>query len=188
MESNDAAQAAKAGTPAEVLERWQLAADAVAATIGAPGIAAPDDIARLSGLEFFEAIFAGRLPSVPIGETLAIMPIEVSFGRTVFQGRPALAHYNPRGTVHGGWIATLLDSCMGCAVHSTLEAGKGYTTAELKVNYVRPVTTRVALVRAIGTTIHTGSRLATAEGRLVGPDGKLYAHASTTCLIFASPL
>ena len=93
-------------------------------------------------------------------------------------------HYNPIGTVHGGWIATLLDSCVGCAVHSTLPAGKAYTTAELKVNYVRAVTARVPLLRAIGTVIHVGGRMATADGRLVGPDGKLYAHASTTCFIF----
>ena len=89
--------------------------------------------------------------------------------------------------MHGGWIATLLDSCVGFAVHSTLSVGKAYTTAELKVNFVRAVTTRVPLVRAIGTVIHVGGRMATAEGRLVGPDGKLYAHASTTCFIFDAP-
>ena len=102
----------------------------------------------------------------------------------MFQGRPRPEHYNPIGSVHGGWIATLLDSCVGCSVHSTLAAGKAYTTAELKVNFVRPVTTRVPLLRAEGRVIHVGSRMATAEGRLSGPDGKLYAHASTTCFIF----
>jgi uncharacterized protein (TIGR00369 family) len=105
----------------------------------------------------------------------------------VFQGRPQLRHYNPLGTVHGGWIATLLDSCVGCAVHVSLPAGKGYTTAELKVNYVRAVTEKVGLVRAIGSVIHLGNRMATADGRLVGPDGTLYAHASTTCFIFDAP-
>ena len=89
--------------------------------------------------------------------------------------------------MHGGWIATLLDSCVGCSVHVSLPAGKAYTTAELKVNYVRPVTEKIGLVRAIGTVIHLGNRMATAEGRLVGPDGKLYAHASTTCFIFDAP-
>jgi uncharacterized protein (TIGR00369 family) len=102
----------------------------------------------------------------------------------VFQGTPLLRHYNPLGTVHGGWIATLLDSCVGCAVHTTLAAGRAYTTAELKINYVRAVTHRVPVLRAIGSVIHVGGRMATAEGRLLGPDGKLYAHASTTCFIF----
>ena len=141
----------------------------------------------MSGLQFFDAMFAGELPGPAIGATLAFLPVEITNGRSVFQGRPMLAHYNPLGTVHGGWIATLLDSCVGCAVHSTLPAGRAYTTAELKVNFVRPVTTRVALVRAVGTIIHAGNRMATAEGRLVGPDGKLYAHASTTCFIFDTP-
>jgi len=110
--------------------------------------------------------------------------IEATRERAVFQGRPQLRHYNPLGSVHGGWIATLLDSCVGCAVHVSLPAGKAYTTAELKVNYVRAVTDRVGLVRAVGTVIHLGNRMATAEGRLVGPDGKLYAHATTTCFVF----
>jgi uncharacterized protein (TIGR00369 family) len=127
------------------------------------------------------------MPGPAIGVTLSFLPVEISFGRAVFQGRPKLEHYNPIGTVHGGWIATLLDSCVGCAVHSTLPAGKAYTTAELKVNFVRAVTTKLPLVRAIGTVIHVGGRMATAEGRLVGPDGKLYAHASTTCFIFDAP-
>jgi uncharacterized protein (TIGR00369 family) len=89
--------------------------------------------------------------------------------------------------VHGGWCATLLDSAVGCAVHSTLPAGKGYTTLELKVNMVRPLTDAVPLVRAEGKIIHTGRQVAMAEGRIVGPDGKLYAHATTTCLIFDHP-
>jgi uncharacterized protein (TIGR00369 family) len=102
----------------------------------------------------------------------------------VFQGRPNRRHYNPMGTVHGGWFATLLDSAVGCAIHTTLPAGKGYTTLELKVNMVRPLNDSVPLVRAEGKVIHAGRQVATAEGRIVGPDGKLYAHATTTCLIF----
>ena len=108
-------------------------------------------------------------------------------GHAVFQGRPQPRHYNPLGTVHGGWFATLLDSAVGCAVHSSLPAGKGYTTLELKVNIVRALTDQVPLVRAEGTVVHGGRQVATAEGRLVGPDGKLYAHATTTCLIFDQP-
>ncbi|HWH81566.1 MAG TPA: PaaI family thioesterase [Burkholderiaceae bacterium] len=148
------------------------------------GVARPEQVAGLTGLQVFEKMFAGELPAPPIAETLDFTLVEFSHGRAVFQGQPLLRHYNPLGTVHGGWIATLLDSCVGCAVHTTMPAGKAYTTAELKVNFVRAVTTRVPLVRAIGHVIHVGNRMATAEGRLVGPDGKLYAHASTTCFIF----
>jgi uncharacterized protein (TIGR00369 family) len=105
-------------------------------------------------------------------------------GLAVFQGRPQRKHYNPLGSVHGGWFAALLDSAVGCAVHSTLPAGKGYTTLELKLNFVRPLTDAVPLVRAEGKVLHVGRQVATAEGRLEGPDGKLFAHATTTCLIF----
>jgi uncharacterized protein (TIGR00369 family) len=168
----------------EVLARWRADEQAVRARFAGPGVAAPAQVAGLSGMQFFEAMFAGTLPAPAIGKTLDFLPVLIEPGRAVFQGRPALEHYNPIGSVHGGWIATLLDSCVGCAVHSTLAAGRAYTTAELKVNFVRPVTTRAALLRAEGKVVHVGSRMATAEGRLTGPDGKLYAHASTTCFIF----
>ncbi len=170
--------------PAQVIDQWERDAAARLARMAPIGVPRPDQLAGLSGMQVFAKLLDGELPRIPIGATLDFLPIEITPGRAVFQGRPALAHYNPIGTVHGGWIASLLDSCVGCAVHSTLPAGKAYTTAELKVNYVRAVTTKVMLVRAIGTIIHVGNRMATAEGRLVGPDGKLYAHASTTCFIF----
>ncbi len=172
---------------AQVLAQWEGQESERRRTMRSSGVARPEQLAGLTGMQVFEAIFKGELPYPPIGETLDFLPVEIEPGRAVFQGRPMLRHYNPLGTVHGGWIATLLDSCVGCAVHSTLPAGKGYTTAELKVNYVRPVTTLVPLLRAIGSVIHVGSRMATADGRLVGPDGKLYAHASTTCFIFDTP-
>ena len=105
----------------------------------------------------------------------------------MFQGRPSAHHYNPLGTVHGGWFATLLDSALGCAVHTLMPAGRGYTTAELSVNYVRGLSPKVGRVRAEGTVLHCGKQLATAEARLTGCDGKLYAHASTTCFIFDIP-
>ena len=130
---------------------------------------------------------AGPPPRPPIGDTLDFMPIKIERGLAVFQGRPQTKHYNPMGSVHGGWFATLLDSAVGCAVHSTLPAGKGYTTLELKLNIVRALTDAVPLVRAEGRVIHVGRQLATAEGRLVGADGKLYAHATTTCLVFDRP-
>jgi len=170
--------------PVAVQSTWESEAAARRSKLLAPGLARPDQVAGLTGLQFFQAIFDGQVPPPPIGDTLDFLPIEMSHGRAVFQGTPLLRHYNPLGSVHGGWIATLLDSCVGCAVHTTLAAGKAYTTAELKINYVRAVTQRVPVLRAIGSVIHVGSRMATAEGRLVGPDGKLYAHASTTCFIF----
>jgi len=172
---------------AQVLAQWQADEAERRKHFAAPGVSRPDQVVGKTGLQFFEGIFSGELPPAPISTTLDFIAIEMTHGRAVFQGKPGLNHYNPLGTVHGGWIATLLDSCVGCAVHTTLPAGKAYTTAELKVNYVRAVTTRVPLLRAIGTVIHVGSRMATAEGRLVGPDGKLYAHASTTCFIFDTP-
>lgn len=98
-----------------------------------------------------------------------------------------MAHYNPLGTVHGGWFATPLDSCVACAVHSSLPAGKTYTTVELKINIVRALTDQVPLVRVEGKVIHLGRSMGTAEGRLYGHDGKLYAHASTTCFIMDAP-
>jgi uncharacterized protein (TIGR00369 family) len=175
---------AGASVAEEVLARWRADEAAVRSRMGAPGVAAREVVAGLSGMQFFELMFAGGAPGPQIGRTLDFLPVEIEFGRAVFQGHPKDEHYNPIGSVHGGWVATLLDSCVGCAVHSTLPAGKAYTTAELKVNFVRAVTTRTPLVRAEGKVIHVGSRMATADGRLVGPDGKLYAHASTTCFIF----
>src|SRR3712207_5355656 len=108
---------------------------------------------------------------------------ELGQGSAVFTVEPAEYHYNPIGVVHGGLAATLLDSAMGCAVHSTLPAGAGYTTLEIKGNYVRPMTAGMGLVRCEAKVIHTGGRTATAEGRIVDDDGKLYAHGTTTCII-----
>ena len=122
-----------------------------------------------------------------IAQTLDFMLVEVGEGRAVFQGRPGQGHLNPMGTVHGGWFATLLDSALGCAVHTLMPAGRAYTTAELSVNIVKALTPQVQRVRAEGKVIHCGRQLATAEARLVGPDGTLYAHATTTCLVFELP-
>jgi uncharacterized protein (TIGR00369 family) len=166
------------------LSRWRAEEAAVRARRGEPGVARPEQVAGMSGMQVFEAMFDGRLPSPPIGTTLDFLAVHVEPGVAVFQGRPGFQHYNPLGTVHGGWFATLLDSAVGCAVHASLPAGKAYTTLELKINIVRALTDRVPLVRAEGRVVHGGKQVATAEGRLVGPDGKLYAHASTTCLVF----
>ncbi len=171
----------------EVIERWKADEAAVRARLREADAAPRDQISGRSGMEVFEAIFAGELPPAPIGDTLDFVPIRMAPGEAVFQGRPQRRHYNPLGTVHGGWFATLLDSAVGCAIHATLPAGKGYTTLELKVNMVRPLNDGIPLVRAEGKVIHAGRQVATAEGRIVGPDGKLYAHATTTCLIFDHP-
>lgn len=168
----------------EVVAQWEADEARVRARLSAPDAEPKGQVFGRSGMEIFEAIFAGELPPAPIADTLDFVPIHMEPGAAVFQGRPHRRHYNPLGTVHGGWFATLLDSAVGCAVHSTLPAGKGYTTLELKVNMVRPLNSQVPLVRAEGRVIHAGRQVATAEGRIVGPDGKLYAHATTTCLIF----
>jgi uncharacterized protein (TIGR00369 family) len=148
------------------------------------GVARPDQIIGKTGLELMQAMLRGELPFPPIAQTLDFTIVEVAPGQAVFQGTPGPAHLNPMGTVHGGWFATLLDSALGCAVHTRMAAGQGYTTAELSVNIVRALTPKVTRVRAEGKVIHCGRQLATAEGRLVGPDGTLYAHATTTCLVF----
>lgn len=171
----------------QVVARWDAEEKAVRVRLRDADAAPQEQIAGRTGMQMFEAIFAGELPPAPIGDTLDFVPIHIEPGAAVFQGRPQRRHYNPLGTVHGGWFATLLDSAVGCAVHSTLPAGKGFTTLELKINMVRPLNDRVPLVRAEGKVIHAGRQVATAEGRIVGPDGKLYAHATTTCLIFDHP-
>ena len=173
--------------PAAVLADWQAAASALQARSSPVGVARPDQLAGKTGLQMFQAMLAGGIPRAPITETLDFALVEATHGRAVFQGRPSTRHYNPLGTVHGGWFATLLDSAVACAVQSTLPAGKTYTTAELKINIVRPLTDKMPLVQAEGKVIHAGGRMATADGRLTGVDGKLYAHASTTCFIFDAP-
>jgi uncharacterized protein (TIGR00369 family) len=175
----------------EVLAIWRAEEDAVRNRHGAGkmvyGVPRTEQIVGKSGLELFNAMFSGELPFPPIGETLDFIAVTVEKGHAVFQGRPHERFYNPMGTVHGGWFATLLDSAVGCAVHSSLPAGKSYTTLELKVNMLRALTKEVPLVRAEGRVIHVGGQVATAEGRLTGADGKLYAHATTTCLVFTLP-
>jgi uncharacterized protein (TIGR00369 family) len=140
----------------------------------------------VTGLEVLRAIAAGELPGAPIAELLGLEPIEAKEGRMVFAAVPEHRHYNPIGTVHGGLAATLLDSAMGCAVHSTLPAGVGYTTLELKVNFTRPITSDTGRILCEGTIVHRGGRVATAEGRVFEEaNGKLLAHGTTTCLILS---
>lgn len=174
-------------TPATQLEHWLAAEREQLARnergVG-PGVASTGRIAGLSGLQILRASLAGELPYPPIADTLDFLLLEVDEGRALFQGTPGQAHLNPMGTVHGGWYATLLDSALGCAVQTMLPAVRGYTTAELGINLVRAIGPKVARVRAEGTIVHCGRQLATAQARLYGPDGTLYAHATTTCLVF----
>src|SRR5271156_7214717 len=125
----------------DITARWLAEETAVRARLArTAGYARADQVAGRTGLEVFAAIFSGELPRPPIGDTLDFVPIHIEYGVAIFQGRPSQRHYNPLGTVHGGWFATLLDSAVGCAVHSTLPAGRGYTTLELKLNIVRALT------------------------------------------------
>ena len=137
----------------------------------------------ISGLEFLRAIRDRKLPSPPIAMLLGFDLVEVEPGHAVFEVTPGERHYNPIGVVHGGLAMTLLDSCMGCAVQTHMPAGSGYTTLEAKTNLVRAITSETGKLRAVGKTLHVGKRMATAEGRLVDASGKLYAHATTTCIV-----
>lgn len=152
-----------------------------------PGVSSLDEMRNRTGLEFLRDIVSGVLPLPPIGKALNFFPVEAEEGRVLFQGTPKFDFYNPIGSIHGGWACTLLDSCMSCAVQTLLKKGFAYTTGELKVNMVRPLTEKTGPVRAEGRVIHPGRQLATAEGKIFGADGKLYAHGTTTCLIFQIP-
>ena len=145
----------------------------------------PTITAEMTGLEFLQAMLRGELPPAPIASLFSMEPAEVEEGRVVFTATPGPEHYNPIGSVHGGFAATLLDSVMGCAVQTTLGADAGYTTLELSVNYVRPITAETGRILVEGTVVHAGRRMATAEGRAyVESGGKLLAHGKTTCLVF----
>lgn len=151
------------------------------------GIVPTEVVKSMSGVDFLLAIMRGEHPLPPICRVLDFRPVEMEVGRAVFEGEPRGDFYNPLGSVHGGYAATLLDSAMGCAVHTTLRAGVGYTTLEFKINFVRPLSDRTGKVRAEARVLHTGTTIGTAEGKLIDGRGKTFAHATTTCLIFALP-
>jgi len=151
------------------------------------GLVPPEVAAGMSGLELLRGMIAGQFPGPPIMQLIGFDLVEVEHGRAVFEGTPAFQHYNPLGSVHGGYAATLLDSCMGCCVHTTLPKGMGYTTLEFKVSLLRAITSDTGLVRAEGRIVSSGRRVATAEGRLTDSGGRLLAHATTTCLVFELP-
>lgn len=137
----------------------------------------------MAGIDFLRAIRDGKLPPPPIAQLMGFRLTEVEPGHAVFEITPGEQHYNPIGVVHGGVAMTLLDSAMGVCVHTKLPAGIGYTTLEAKTNLVRAITGKTGRLRAIGKVIHFGKRIATAEGRLEDAEGKLYAHATTTCIV-----
>jgi uncharacterized protein (TIGR00369 family) len=149
-------------------------------------LAALGEAAGLSGLEAMQKIMAGELPPPPIADTLDFRLVEVERGRVVFECEPAEFHYNPIGVAHAGLAATLLDSAMGCAFVSTIEAGTMWTTLELKANFTRALTKDTGTVRCIGTVVHPGRRAATTEARVEDPQGRLCAHGTSTILVLNS--
>ena len=148
------------------------------------GVVPADVLLSHTGLDFLQGVVDGRLPAPPIAETLGFDLVAVEKGKAVFEGVPGFRHYNPLGTVHGGFAMTLLDSCLGCCVHTTMAAGEGYTTLEVKVNLVRAITKDTGKITATGRLIHRGRTTATAEGDIRDAAGNLLAHGTTTCMIF----
>lgn len=140
--------------------------------------------ARMTGMEYMRAIVAGEVPPPPIAVTMRLRPIELEEGRVVFEGEPGEEHYNPIGVVHGGYAATLLDSALGCAVHTTLAAGLGYTSLGLEAKFVRPISRDTGRVLCEARVLYRGRKQATAEATLTAAEsGKLLAHGSATCMI-----
>ncbi|MBS1677820.1 MAG: PaaI family thioesterase [Actinobacteria bacterium] len=141
----------------------------------------------MAGVDYMAAVIAGELPPPPIAIVMSMAPVELAEGRVVFAGEPGEEHYNPIGVVHGGYAATILDSALGCAVHTTLPAGVGYTSLGLEIKYLRPISRDTGRVVCEGTVVHRGRRQATAEGRLTAEDtGKLLATGTSTLMIFGA--
>lgn len=150
-----------------------------------PSILPPDFYERMTGLETLQAMIAGELPGPPIAATLNFRLIEAAEGVAVFEGSPGEESYNPIGSIHGGWAATILDSALACAVHSTLEKGERYTSVEMKVAFVRPIYPgKPGRLICRGSVINRGCTLAFSEASLVDEAGKVYAHGTETCMIF----
>lgn len=173
----------------ETLRAWNAQLDAVNARRlhqggGKAGLASPAQVAGKTGLQVMTALLEGELAHPYMADTLDCELVELGDGLAVFQATPQLKHYNPHGSVHGGWYATLLDFALGCAVQTKLPAGRGYTTSQINLHIVRAANSKTGPLRCIGTAIHVGRQVGTSEARIVGPDGKLYAHATTTCIIF----
>jgi uncharacterized protein (TIGR00369 family) len=151
------------------------------------GVTPTEVMAAMTGIDFIRAMFEGRLPSPPILETIAPFDCTAEPGLVILKSIPGFRHYNPIGSVHGGYAATLLDSAMGLVVHSMLPAGIGYTTLEFKVSFIRGMTKDTGLIRTEGRILNAGRRAATAEARIIDTKDRLLAHATTTCLVFDIP-
>lgn len=147
------------------------------------GIVDPEVATRNSGLAFLQKLLDETYPSPPFAEACDLWPVEVAHGRIAFEGRPSRRFYNPMGIVHGGWISTLLDTAMACAVHSTLAPRQSYTTVEMKINFVRPLLEQTGVVRCEANVVHSGGRIATSQGRLIDASDRLIAHGSETCMV-----
>ncbi|MEL7470122.1 MAG: PaaI family thioesterase [Pseudomonadota bacterium] len=147
----------------------------------------PQQMAQLTGMDYIRGMLTGRLPAAPIAQPGCITMTDAHEGRVVFEGNPDFSLYNPQGAVHGGWFGIALDSAMGCAVMTRLPRGFGYTTLEYKINILRPVFEHTEPLQVIGESVHAGRRTATADGRIIGSDGKIYATGSTTCLVLELP-
>ena len=169
------------------LEDWLRQEEQVMAAIRGGsgfGVAPADKVLNLSGLEALQAALRGEIPASPITEVLDFQFIEVDKGRALFQGAPRAQFCNPAGSIHGGWYSAILDSCLIAAIYSALPARTAYTTTQLSINFVKAITPKVQRVRAEGKVVHCGRQMATAEARLYGCDGTLYAHGTTTCSLF----
>lgn len=142
---------------------------------------------QMDGLSFLQNMISKQFPAPPFADTSDIWLIKAEHGRVVFEGNPSQKFLNPLGTIHGGWISTLLDSAMGCAVHSTLKPGHGYTTVDMTVSFVKAVLPASGKLTCESKIIHSGGRIATAEGRIIDAAGKLIAHGTETCLIMKAP-
>jgi uncharacterized protein (TIGR00369 family) len=151
------------------------------------GVTPTQVMASMPGIDFVRAIFAGRLPAPPIMQTVQPFDTSAEPGMVVMHSIPGFRHYNPIGSVHGGYAATLLDSAMGLAVHTMLPPGTGYTTLEFKISFIRGMSEDTGAVRTEGKTLNVGRRAATAEARITDAKGRLLAHATTTCLVFEIP-
>lgn len=165
-------------------KEWLAAARQVRERAPAPDALPMSALRESSGLEIFQRMLRGELPGPPIAHVMDFALIEAEKGRVVFQGHPDKAFFNPAGVIHGGWQATLLDSCMACAIHTQLEVGQAHTSLEIKVNFMRAMSDQVGPVRAEGKVIQVGRQVGIAEGKIYDASGRLYAHGTTTCLVF----
>ena len=147
------------------------------------GLLPRDQAAALSGFDFLDGLRQGLYPAPPFSEVADVWPVSVEVGRITFEGAPSARFYNPMGIVHGGWIALLLDTVMGCAIHSALKPGQGFVTTDMHTSFIRAVTENGGKLRGEGTLLHLGGRVASAEGKIFDGAGRLVAHGTETCTI-----